>query len=62
MATIIKLTKVKRDEAVRVNFDTAAYYRRKGKGTEIVFMSPNYYEQKVHVKETLEEVDRLLGI
>ena len=62
MATIIKLTKVKGDEPVRVNFDTAAYYRRKRKGTEIVFMSPNYYEQKVYVKETLEEVDKLLGV
>ena len=62
MATIIKLTKVKKDEPVRVNFDNAAYYRQKGQGTEIVFLSPNYYEQKVLVKETVEEVDRLLGI
>ena len=30
--------------------------------TEIVFVSPNYYEQTVVVKETIEQVDGLLGI
>ncbi|MFB2120821.1 hypothetical protein [Parapedobacter sp. 2B3] len=33
-----------------------------GEYTEIVFVSPNHYEQTMVVKETLEQVDRLLGI
>jgi len=62
MAMILRLTKPKKDEPVRVNFDNVAYYRTRGEYTEIVFVSPNHYEQTVVVKETLEQVDRLLGI
>lgn len=62
MATILRLTKLKKEEPVRVNFDNVAYYYAKREHTEIVFVSPNYYEQTLVVKETLEQVDRLLGI
>jgi len=62
MATILRLTKPKKDEPVRINFDNVAYYRLKGEYTEIVFVSPNHYEQTLVVKETIEQVDRLLGI
>jgi len=62
MARILRLTKPKNDEPVRVNFDNVAYYRPRREYTEIVFVSPNHYEQTVVVKETVEQVDRLLGI
>ena len=62
MRTILRLTKPKKDEPVRINFDNVAYYRPKGEYTEIVFVSPNHYEQTLVVKETIEQVDRLLGI
>ncbi len=62
MATILRLTKIKKGEPIRVNFDNVAYYYVKGEGTLIVFTSPNHYEQTVVVKETIEQVDRLLGI
>ncbi|MFB2121070.1 hypothetical protein [Parapedobacter sp. 2B3] len=62
MAKILRLTKPKKDEPVRVNFDNVAYYYAKGQTTVIVFVSPNHYEQTVTVKETIEQVDRLLGI
>lgn len=62
MATILKLTKLKKDEPVRVNFDNVAYYYAKREHTAIVFVSPNYYEQTLVVKEALEQVDRLLEI
>lgn len=45
-----------------MNFDNVAYYYAKGQTTVIVFVSPNHYEQTVTVKETIEQVDRLLGI
>lgn len=56
------MTKPKKDKPVRINFDNVAYYRQRGEYTEIVFVSPNHYEQTLVVKETLEQVDRLLGI
>lgn len=62
MGTILRLTKPKKDEPVRINFDNVAYYRPRGEYTEIVFVSPNHYEQTLVVKETIEQVDRLLGI
>lgn len=62
MAKILRLTKPKNGEPLRVNFDNVAYYRSKRGKTEIVFVSPNYYEQTVVVKETIEQVDGLLGI
>lgn len=63
MATIIRLTKPKKDEPVRINFDNVAYYYAKGEGAVIVFVSPNHYEQTLVVKETGEQVeDRSLGI
>lgn len=62
MATILRLTKIKKDEPVRVNFDNVAYYYANGEGTLIVFVSPNHYEQTVVVKESLMQVDKLLGI
>jgi len=62
MATIVKLTKAKKGEPVRVNFDNVAYYYAKGESTVVVFNSPNHYEQTVVVKETITQVDRLLGI
>ncbi len=62
MATILRLTKIKKDEPVRVNFDNVAYYYAKGEGTLIFFVSPNHYEQTVVVKESLMQVDKLLGI
>ncbi|MGV3762023.1 hypothetical protein [Parapedobacter sp.] len=62
MAQILRLTKPKNDEPVRVNFDNVAYYYAEGETTVIVFVSPNHYEQTVVVKETMAQVDRLLGI
>lgn len=62
MATILKLTKAKKGEPVRVNFDNVAYYYAKGDSTVIVFATPNHYEQTVVVKETIAQIDRLLGI
>lgn len=59
---IIRLTKLKSDEPVRVNFDNVAYYKAKGENTEIVFVSPRYHEHTLTVKESLEKVDKLLGI
>ena len=62
MATVIKLTKVTEEEPLRVNFDKVAYYGSKGENTEIVFASPDQYEQRIVVEETLEQVDMLLGV
>lgn len=62
MALILKLTRPKNDEPVRVNFENVAYYRSRREYTEIVFVSPNHYEQTMIVKETMQQVDRLLGI
>ncbi|GGC48310.1 hypothetical protein GCM10011386_45660 [Parapedobacter defluvii] len=62
MATILRLTKLKSGEPVRINFDNVAYYKVKGEHTEIIFVSPKYHEHTLLVKESLEQVDRLLGI
>ncbi|GGH00514.1 hypothetical protein GCM10007415_40600 [Parapedobacter pyrenivorans] len=62
MATILRLTKLKGEEPVRVNFDNVAYYKAKGEHTEILFVAPRYYENTITVKESLAQVDRLLGI
>ena len=59
---ILRLTKLKKDEPVRVNFDNVAYYYTKGENTVIVFVSPNHYEQTLAIKESLKTVDGLLGI
>jgi hypothetical protein len=50
MATILRLTKLKKEEPVRVNFDNVAYYYAKGEHAVIVFVSPNHYEQTLVVK------------
>ena len=62
MATILRLTKIKKDEPIRVNFDLVAYYNAKGEHTEITFISPRFHEHTITVKESLEVVDKLLGI
>ncbi|SEL40590.1 hypothetical protein [Parapedobacter koreensis] len=62
MAAILRLTKLKAEEPIRVNFDNVAYYYGKGAHTVIVFPAPKYYEHTLTVKESLEQVDRLLGI
>ncbi len=62
MATILRLTKLKAEEPVRVNFDNVAFYKAKGEHTEITFVSPRYHEHTITVKESLVQVDRLLGI
>ncbi len=62
MATILKLTKVKSDELIRVNFDNVAYYHAKGEHTVIAFLTPRFYENTITVKESLKTVDGLLGI
>jgi len=62
MATILRLTKFKSDEPIRVNFDNVAFYKGKGEHTEITFISPRFHEHTLTVKESLAQVDRLLGI
>lgn len=59
---ILRLTKLKKDEPVRVNFDNVTYYYAKGEHTVLVFLAPKYYENTITVKESLQQVDRLLGI
>lgn len=61
MATILKLTNVKKDVPVRVNFDLVTHYHPTSKGTEILFLGERYNQERVTVKETPEEIDRLLG-
>jgi len=41
---ILRLTKLKSNEPVRVNFDNVAFYKAKGENTEITLVSPNYHE------------------
>ncbi|MBK1442675.1 hypothetical protein JHJ32_21930 [Parapedobacter sp. ISTM3] len=53
---------MKAEESVRVNFDNVAFYKAKGEHTEITFVSPKYHEHMLTVKESLEQVDRLLVI
>ena len=62
MATILRLTKMKAEEPVRVNFDNVAFYHRKGEHTLITFVSPRFHEHTLTVKESIEQVDKLLGI
>ena len=62
MATILRLTKVKKDEPIRVNFDLVAHYHAKGEHTEIMFLGQLHQQDRLTVKESLEVVDRLLGI
>lgn len=59
---ILRLTKPKNDEPIRVNFDNVAYYSAKGEHTEIFFLSPRFHEITITVKESLKTVDGLLGI
>ncbi len=61
MATIIRLTKLKGNESIRVNFDNVIFYLAKGDNTVISFLAPKYYEHTLTVRESVEEVDRLLG-
>lgn len=62
MATILRLTLAKTGEPVRVNFDNVAFYQTKAEHTEITFVSPRFHEHTIKVKESLEVIDRLLGI
>ncbi len=63
MATILRLTKAKSGEPIRVNFDNVAYYHTNKAGNTVVeFLTPKYYENSLTVQETLAQVDRLLGI
>lgn len=62
MATMLRLTKLKKEEPVRVNFDNVAFYNAKGEHTEITFVSPRFHEHTLTIKESLAQVDRLLGI
>lgn len=62
MATILRLTTVKKDEPIRVNFDLVTYYNAKSEHTEIVFLGQLHQQARLTVKESLEVVDRLLGI
>ncbi|WP_257667281.1 hypothetical protein [Parapedobacter tibetensis] len=62
MATILRLATVKKDEPVRVNFDNVAFYRAKAAHTEITFVSPRFHEHTITVKESLEVIDKLLGV
>ena len=62
MATILRLTKLKSEEPIRVNIDNVAYYIAKGEHTEIFFLSPRFHEIKITVKESLKLVDGLLGV
>jgi len=59
---MLKLTTLKSEEPVRVNVDNVAYYKAKGQHTEIVFVSPKYHEHTLVVKESVAQIDRLLGI
>lgn len=61
MVTIIKLTNVKKDVAVRINFDLVTHYYEKNYGTEIIFLGERYHQERITVKETPEQIDRLLG-
>ncbi len=62
MATILRLTQLKSNEPIRVNFDNVAYYHAKGEHTEIFFLSPRFHEIRITVKESLQTVDGLLGL
>lgn len=62
MATILKLTIVKKETPLRVNFDLETHYYEKNEGTEIMFLGERFHQERVKVKETPEEIDRLLGI
>lgn len=61
MATILKLTIVKKETPLRVNFDLVTHYHGTSNGTEILFLGERYHQERVKVKETPEEIDRLLG-
>jgi len=61
MATILKLTIVKKETPVRVNFDLVTHYHATSNGTEILFLGDRFNQERVKVKETPEEIDRALG-
>lgn len=59
---ILRLTEAKTGKPIRVNFDNVAYYQPKDSKTLISFMAPKYYVQTILVAESVDDIDRLLGL
>lgn len=62
MATILRLTKAKKEVPVRINFDLVSHYYEKGEYTEIMFLGERFNQERLTVKESMQVIDRLLGI
>lgn len=62
MATILKLTFLKKETPVRVNFELVTHYHATSNGTEILFLGDRYNQERIKVKETPEEIDKLLQV
>lgn len=61
MATIIKLTTIKEQTPVWINFDLVTNFHPTNNGTEVMFLGQRFHQHRIKVKETPEQISRLLG-
>lgn len=61
MAMIIQLTTIKEQTPVWINFDLVTNFHPTRNGTEVIFLGQRFSQHRFKVKETPEQIGRMLG-